>query len=204
MELAFKQLEKKDYKKAIQFAIKGMHFDWYTKNKLLLNLYGRYFWYLELNRATQIIALYADDELAGVLLADIKGKSKKHHSFSQKLYVKLFDFLQNAFVKDSKGGYDDTNDELLSDYLKKHSPDGEIVFLAANPDLKIKGIGSKLLKEFERREQGKEVFLFTDSGCTYQFYERRGFERKKEKDNVMKILNKEVDLSCMLYSKIIQ
>ena len=85
MELAFKQLEKKDYKKAIQFAIKGMHFDWYTKNKLLLNLYGRYFWYLELNRATQIIALYADDELAGVLLADIKGKSKKHHSFSQKL-----------------------------------------------------------------------------------------------------------------------
>ena len=82
MELDFKQLEKKDYKKAIQFAIKGMHFDWYTKNKLLLNLYGRYFWYLELNRATQIIALYADDELAGVLLADIKGKSKKHHSFS--------------------------------------------------------------------------------------------------------------------------
>ena len=52
-----------------------MHFDWYTKNKLLLNLYGRYFWYLELNRATQIIALYADDE-SGVLLADIKGKSK--------------------------------------------------------------------------------------------------------------------------------
>ncbi|WP_122646407.1 GNAT family N-acetyltransferase [Enterococcus mediterraneensis] len=204
MELAFKQLEKKDYKKAIQFAIKGMHFDWYTKSKLLLNLYGRYFWYLELNRATQIIALYADDELAGVLLADIKGKTKKHHSFGQKLYVKLFDFLQNVFVKDSKGGYDATNDELLSDYLKKHSPDGEIVFLAANPDLKIKGIGSKLLKEFERREQGKEVFLFTDSGCTYQFYERRGFERKKEKDIVMKILNKEVDLRCMLYSKVIQ
>ncbi|MDU7008384.1 MAG: GNAT family N-acetyltransferase, partial [Enterococcus faecalis] len=47
-------------------------------------------------------------------------------------------------------------------------------------------------------------FLFTDSGCTYQFYERRGFERKKEKDIVMKILNKEVDLRCMLYSKIIQ
>lgn len=34
MELAFKQLERKTTK-AIQFAIKGMHFDWYTKNKLL-------------------------------------------------------------------------------------------------------------------------------------------------------------------------
>ena len=94
-----------------------MHFDWYTKNKLLLNLYGRYFWYLELNRATQIIALYADDEWR-CFISRHQRKIKKHHSFSQKLYVKLFDFLQNAFVKDSKGRYDDTNEELLSDYLK--------------------------------------------------------------------------------------
>ena len=83
-------------------------------------------------------------------------------------------------MKDSKGGYDDTNEELLSDYLKTF-PRWRNCLLAANPDLKIKGIGSKLLKEFERREQGKEVFLFTDSGCTYQFYERRGFERKKKR-----------------------
>lgn len=84
-------------------------------------------------------------------------------------------------MKDSKGGYDDTNEELLSDYLKKHSPDGEIVFLAANPDLKIKGIGSKLLKEFERREQGKEVFLFTDSGCTINFMNDAVSNGKKKK-----------------------
>ena len=31
-------------------------------------------------------------------------------------------------------------------------------FLAANPDLKIKGIGTKLLTEFEK-EKGKEIFL---------------------------------------------
>lgn len=44
---------------------------------------------------------------------------------------------------------------MLAAYLKKHSPDGEIIFLAANPDLKIKGIGTKLLTEFEKREKGK-------------------------------------------------
>lgn len=77
-------------------------------------------------------------------------------------------------------------------------------FLAANPDLKIKGIGTKLLTEFEKREKGKEIFLFTDSGCTYQFYERRGFERLKEKISKIKILDKEIDLRCMLYRKIIQ
>lgn len=48
--------EKKDYKKAIQFAITGMHFNWFMDNRLLLNLYGRNFWYMEVNRATQVIA----------------------------------------------------------------------------------------------------------------------------------------------------
>lgn len=28
-------LQRKDYKKAIQFAIKGMHFDWYMSNPIL-------------------------------------------------------------------------------------------------------------------------------------------------------------------------
>ena len=37
MDLEFGQLKKADYKKAIQFAIEGMHFNWYLDNKLLQN-----------------------------------------------------------------------------------------------------------------------------------------------------------------------
>ena len=69
MEL--KEFQNKDMSKVIQFAIDGMHLDLYLKNKLLLKLYGRYFWYLEANRATQIIAAYEGDTLAGVLLVEI-------------------------------------------------------------------------------------------------------------------------------------
>ena len=46
LEIEIKDIRKKDYEKAIQFAIKGMHFDWYSDNPFLLNAYGRYFWYL--------------------------------------------------------------------------------------------------------------------------------------------------------------
>ena len=49
---------------------------------------------MELNRATQILALYAEDELAGILLAEIKGEKKKHRSFGQQIYVKIFDFYK--------------------------------------------------------------------------------------------------------------
>ena len=36
-------IRKKDYKKARQFAIDGMHLNWYMDSKLVLDLYARYF-----------------------------------------------------------------------------------------------------------------------------------------------------------------
>ena len=74
------------------------------------------------------------------------------------------------------------NKEMLELYTLKYSPDGEIRFLAADPDAKVRGIGTMLLNELEQREKGKEIYLFTDNQCTYQFYEHRGFERINEKD----------------------
>lgn len=84
MEERFMNLEIRELRKIterpLHFAITGMHFDWYMDSEVLLKLYGKYFWYLELNRATQVIAAYAEDELAGVLLADMKGEEKRYHT----------------------------------------------------------------------------------------------------------------------------
>ena len=40
-----------------------MHFEWYLDNKVLLNLYGRYFWYQEMERATQVTACLVFGEM---------------------------------------------------------------------------------------------------------------------------------------------
>lgn len=199
MEVEIRELRKKDHKAAIQAAIQGMHLNWYTENKLLLNLYGKYFWYLELTRATQIIAAYTEDKFAGILLAKINGEKKQYYSFWKTLYVKIFDFLLKAISGNNK--YDKINKEMYSQYLKTHSPNGEIIFFATNPEIKGKGIGSKLLSELEYREKGKEIYLYTDSGCTYQFYERRGFQRIGKQEIVIELGSKKVLLRCMLYSK---
>lgn len=202
MEFEIRDLKEKDFNKAIQFAIKGMHFDWYTENKFFLNLYGKYFWYLEVTRATHILALYTDEELAGVLLAEIKGEDKKYRSFWKSFYVRTIDGLQNLFAKDSADLYDQANKEMFSQYCKNHAPDGEIIFLAANPDIQAKGIGSILLREFESSVKGKLIYLYTDNGCTYQFYEHRGFERLGEKKISFKTGKKALELQCLLYSKV--
>ena len=40
------------------------------------------------------------------------------------------------------------NKEMLDKYQSEVNTDGEIIFLASNPDIKIKWIGTKLLEEF--------------------------------------------------------
>lgn len=151
MEL--KEFQNKDMSKVIQFAIDGMHLDLYLKNKLLLKLYGRYFWYLEANRATRL--------------------------------------------------YDSVNKELLAKYKETNSPDGEIIFLAANPDVKVKGIGTMLLNELTNREKGKQIYLYTDNACTYQFYEHRGFDKVGEKDIELDLGANKLPMTCLLYSKVL-
>ena len=204
MNVRIAKLQKKDENKAIHDAIKGMHFDWYLDAKWMQNLYGRYFWYLETSRATQMFAAYADDALVGVILAEIKGEPKLNNSVWRKLYIRFIEMVQRIFFKDSVGVYDETNRKMLSQYLKTNTPDGEIIFLAADPDCGIKGVGSLLLAELERLENGKKVYLYTDNACTYQFYEHRGFERVGEEDIVLELDNKNVPLTCLLYSKIFE
>lgn len=201
--MEIRELQKKDIKKAIQFAISGMHFELYIKNKVVRNLYGKYFWYLETNRATHLFAAYEGDVLAGVILAEIKCEPRSYYSRWKMLYVKFVDFIQKVFFKESAGLYDEVNKELFAEYLKHNSPDGEIIFLAANPEVKIKGIGTMLLDELEKHIQGKTIYLFTDNACTYQFYEHRDFERVGEKDIKLDFGDKKVPLTCLLYSKTI-
>jgi len=201
MNIEIRDLKKEDFNKSIYFAIKGMHFNTYLDNEFELNMYGKYFFYMEMLRASQIIAAYVDNKFVGLLLADIKGEKKIYKSFWKSLYVKIFDVIQNVFFKNETGGYDTANKEMLDNYKDKNKLDGEICFLAADPDNKVKGVGTALLEEFEKREKGKNIYLYTDDKCTYQFYEHRGFERVGEKDIEIEIKKKKIKLKCLLYNK---
>ena len=128
MQLELRKLRKQDHKKAIRCAITGMHFDWYMDSPWLLDLYGRYFWYMELTRATQILAAYWGDEFAGVMLCAVKGEKRQYHSLWKQFYVKLVRILQDVFVKDGPGVYNEANEQMFENYCRQNEPDGEILF----------------------------------------------------------------------------
>lgn len=101
------ELRRKDFKKAIESAVKGKNFSvCYGKNRITLNLYGKYFLYSEMLKATQIIAAYRGEDLAGALAAIAKGEKRKFRSAVKQLYVKTFEFIQNTFFRQSAGAYD--------------------------------------------------------------------------------------------------
>lgn len=199
--LQIKPLKRRDHRQAIRFAAAGMSFDRYSDSKILLFLYGQYFWNLELTRATRILAAYDGDILSGVLLAAMEGEPLTCPSPLGRLYVKALDFLQGLLVRGGADVYTDANREMLDRYRRDFQPDGELLFLAVDPERMGQGIGSFLLSRLEQELPGRTVFLFTDSACTYQFYDRRGFTRAGEKEIVLEITGKVTPLTCMLYSK---
>ncbi len=201
MDIVIKQLRKKDFNAARKFAIEGMHLTWYTSNNLELYLYSKYFWYLEISRATRALGAYMGDTLVGVLLVDINNQPKKFPSFWYRAFVRFASFIINLGYKDASSTYDDANKEILAAYKKNHKPDGELNFFAVDPNITGKGLGTLLLNELEKREKGKHIYLFTDTGSTYQFYSHRGFDEVGRKDISLEIHGKNLPLTCLLFSK---
>lgn len=199
--IEIQKLRKQDYKKARQYAIQGMHLHWYVSNIIILNLYARYFLDMELSRATKAYGAYVDNQFVGILLADMKGEPKKYHSIWRTVYIRFLDWLQHLVAGDGVEAYDKANEEMFHAFCEKSTPDGEIVFLAADPNSKIKGIGTALLSALEKEEREKLVYLYTDNACTYQFYEHRGFVRAGEQQVILNLEKREVPLTCFLYAK---
>lgn len=201
MDIKISPLRHKDFEQARKFAIEGMHLSWYASNKLLLYFYSKYFWYLEIFKATGAWGAYMNEKLVGVLLIDFVGELKLFRSVWYKIYRKFVEFIMNLFYKKAASTYDTANKEMLLAFKKENKPDGEINFFAVNPAIKGKGIGTLLLNELEKEKKDKLIYLFTDSGSTYQFYLHRGFTESGRRDIVMEINGKEIPLTCFLFSK---
>jgi GNAT superfamily N-acetyltransferase len=203
MDISVKSLRKSDFNSAREYAIVGMHLSRYTKSKLELYLYSKYFWYSEISKASLALGAYANDKLVGVLLVCMVNAPKVFKSLWYKVYVKIATIVMDIGYRDAHGVYVDINKELLETFKRNNEVDGELNFFAVDPNIKGKGIGTLLLNELEKLEKGKRIYLYTDSGASYQFYPRRGFDEVGRKDIYIKINGNELPLTCFLFSKIL-
>ena len=201
MDIKIRQINRRDFNTARKFAIEGMNLNWYTSNKFELYIYSKYFWYLEISKATKALGAYMENKLIGILLADINDESKIYQSIWYKLFIRIISSFISLLYNNASNAYDEANVKMLKELKKENNPDGEINFFAVDPSIKGKGIGTLLLNELEKQEKGKFIYLFTDNGSTYQFYTHRGFYESGKTDIKLKLNKKEVDLTCFLFSK---
>lgn len=199
-----RSLRRRDVPKAVRFAIKGMHFDWYLDHAWALKLFGCYFWLKERSRATQVLAAYAEGRFAGVLLAAVDGEKVQTGARLARVCVALAERAMAVLFKGGPNIYEKTAAELERRYRQTTRPDGEILFLAVDPACQGAGIGSALLVALAQAEPGRTFFLQTDNACTYQFYEHRGFVRAEEAAIVLAMPKGKIPLDCFLYSKTFQ
>lgn len=74
--------------------------------------------------------------------------------------------------------YHRLNETILSRSGEKF--DGEITFFAVTPESRGLGIGKRLisgLMDYFRKNDVGPVYIFTDTFCSYGFYDKMGFER---------------------------
>lgn len=125
-------------------------------------------------------------QVLGVILADCKTAA---HPGS--LYRALAQAWAAGLLFTAKSGrrlgkffqvFDRTDEELLQETYC--SFDGEICLFAMEESVRGKGVGKRLFSEamkYLKAQKAKKLYLFTDSSCTWQFYERRGMVRLGEK-----------------------
>lgn len=202
MGFEIRDIKSEDERLAMRFAAKGMHLDRYAGEGLALRAYVRSFWYEEKDKATDCIAAYADGRLAGVMLASMDGEPRPYATPWRRLFVGVMSGL-TKLVAHGEDAYDQANRLMLAKWRCHEHPDGEICFLAADPDHHVRGTGTALLAELERRYPGRLVYLYTDDACTWQFYEHRGFARVGEERISLDVPGSKepVPMTCMLYAK---
>lgn len=138
-------------------------------------------------RATFSEVAVKDGQVIGFVLARA-GKAPQETEAKWKQFLE--DRIEEAKEQDAQSAaylitYDEAEERVNVPLLANSStdPNYELVFFAVGDAARGYGVGSKLLSSAQNylsSEGGKTAFLFTDTTCAWEYYERRGMRRAAE------------------------
>lgn len=201
MVIKIQELKKQDLSKLANFSAVGMNFDRYTDSKIAEKLYAEYFVRDAWINSTVAIAAYDEDELCGVIMAKFDNEVILGQSIFDQLYVNSFQKSMGLVFDQNSNVYEQINHAMLDDLENNLHMDGEILLFAVNPKIENRGIGTRLLNELEAQYSGKQIYLFTDSNCSYQFYQHRGFNQADARRMREPGRNNGDKMTCFLFNK---
>ncbi len=150
---------------------------------------------------------YLNGEVVGALLGTTKKRSNPLANLRMKtqLFIASFKLLAkgkhaaqglNAFRRIGK-----IYKQMEKDAEKMHA---EVKLFVTHPGAQGRGIGTKLMDTFltHVRNKGIErVFLFTDTDCTYQYYDHKNFTRLDAKALTFDVKDRQKTMEVYMYAK---
>lgn len=183
--LTLRPIQKKDYPCIEGIIRKTWKYDGLSRNPKDAQNLSRLYLRSCLKRASFSCVAAEGEKVYGVILAGSKKslpRVQAGKALSQLFAVlRLFTTRTGRRIGKFFERFDQTDAELLKSCGKNF--DAEICFFAVDESSRGLGIGKKLFSaalNYLKSEQVKSLYLFTDSSCTYQFYERRGMKRLGE------------------------
>ena len=117
-------------------------------------------------------------------LLGFAGYSNKN-SKKKRVQKKFYTFVKNRLYKSKSikdinalHEYEDNYDYMPEELKNKY--DGEVSMLILDSSLRGKGIGKKMLSEvfkLAKRDNVKQLYIYTDDSCSYYIYESLGCNR---------------------------
>lgn len=180
--IQLRPLTKADYPAAENIIRQTWHYDDICKSSVTARRLARLYLRGCLMGATYSCVAEMDGQILGLILArsdhdKMKGKLRAGLSEAGAV-IALLSGREGRKVCKMFGGFSKIDDELLKSTGDNF--DGEVCLFAVTEAARGLGIGKMLfgaMKAYMYSQHVKNIYLFTDTTCTYQFYEKRGLRR---------------------------
>lgn len=150
---------------------------------------------------SEVVAI--DYQPVGILLGNIKSEHRFHFYYRLKqigLLLSLYMTHSGREVMKTFGSVNTIDKELL-----KQSPltyDAEVAFFALSSKVRGQGLGKVLFQNYITHMKSyhvKNFYLYTDTSCSYGFYEHLGMHRRSQMNKEMNIKGQDEHMSFFLY-----
>lgn len=201
-KLTLRTFEKGDTEAAVEIIRRTWHYDRFCNPGTARRL-AKIFLLSCLANQTYTGAALQGDRLVGLIMGKDAGKHRTPAGCALKLaaeVVRLFLSAEGRKVMKLFGGVRRIDAELLRESGMEYQ--GEISFFAVAEEARGSGIGKLLFQHalgYMKRQGVDRFFLFTDTSCSYGFYEHQGLCRRVKKTCVFRADGRKETMEFYIY-----
>ncbi|MCC5894684.1 MAG: GNAT family N-acetyltransferase [Alkalibacterium sp.] len=198
--ISYRPLEKKDFKGLAAVISDTWHYEKISSPFTATHL-AYAFLYSSLAHHTYTQIAIKEDTPVGLIIGRTNTVPFQHKRYYVHLFFHLFLLVFTSEGKQAIQSFR-RNTQVTHALLKLtyESYDGEVLLFAVDKSTRGNGVGSTLFNgylTYLRSEGARTFYLFTDTSCSYTFYEHKGLKRIGALTRRMPFLQKEI--SFFLY-----